>query len=195
MWDGNGGLSLFHVGDDQTLFYYGGNGKEAKETHQIWSTDHWVNGDSTYFIYSTVLGQNVSKVGTTGKKVETYILNRSGRIATQSEWVYSGTTYQSVTFEHRDPSGMSLRDTSSSGTIVASGANYDGAPIENDPMGANVGLSTPYISNPPDTPPADSTSPYLTVNDFFGTPVSGSSIPPCSVDGLTIISGCGSSFA
>jgi hypothetical protein len=82
---------------------------------------------------------------------------------------------KSVTFEHSDPGGVTLQNTSSSGFA-------NGFPVEFDPSGANAATVTPYTE--PDPEPEELEPIYhmltdapLMVNGF---------VPPCSIDGIVL---------
>lgn len=85
---------------------------------------------------------------------------------------------------------MSYRLTTTDGLAIT-GVGAEGSPAEFDPLGGNVGLSTPYIVfNPPPIEPE-----YPTLQQLFEDApmyINGQRIT-CNLDGLTI--GCGLAFA
>ncbi|MCA1638263.1 MAG: hypothetical protein LC768_08005, partial [Acidobacteria bacterium] len=56
-----------------------------------------------------------------------------------------------VNFEQWDASAMSYRSTMTDGSTI-SWEGTEGSPAELDPLGGNVGLSTPYIAPEPIVP-------------------------------------------
>lgn len=161
-YDGRGLLSyhlIQHHHGDQTEInrYYSGDGREGKRTKRKYTNDPeatsppygtWADEPTVYYIRSSVFGgQVISETHPTGAKKKTFVLAAGARIATQSEYTYSSTTAESVSFEHFDASGMSFRTSSSTGTVISGDGSFDGQPGEMDPMGGNAGLPTPYITN------------------------------------------------
>jgi len=91
------------------------------------------------------LGSEIlSETDGTGRKKKTFILAAGAKIATQSEYIYNGNTNRAVSFDHADASRMSNRSSMTNGGVVY-GDGFEGAPAETDPMGGNVGMSTPYV--------------------------------------------------
>lgn len=79
---------------------------------------------------------------------------------------------------------MSYRSTTGSGTAIDS-EGAEGSPAELDPLGGNVGLSTPYITfAPPIEPEYPSLQP---MNEFMPMYVNGQQVT-CTLDGMSI--GC-----
>ncbi len=125
--------------------FYSGEGREVKRKEKTFYNDDWVIKPTKYFIRSSVLGgEVVSEVDATGRKRKTFVRGAGVVLAWQTVSYYNNTTTEYVNFEHRDASGMSYRSTQSNGIdIYSEGA--EGSPAELDPLGGNVGLSTPYI--------------------------------------------------
>ena len=104
----------------------------------------------------------------------------------------NNTDSEYVNFEHRDASGLSYRSTTAAGTAIT-GGGAEGSPAELDPLGGNVGLSTPYLSfnNPPPLIQPEYPSLFVRAEDA-PMYVNGQQVS-CSLDGLAV--GCGMAFA
>ncbi len=133
----------------ETLRYVDGAGNEAKRSQRAWDEPddeegEWEDWKTRYFIYSSVLGQNVSEASETGKKRRTYVIASGSTIARQG--IDEGGTTETVGWEHRDPSGLSTRTTYASG-----GGTEVFASSELDALGNNVGtlaVVSPVINKP-----------------------------------------------
>jgi YD repeat-containing protein len=140
--------------------YYSGDGRETKRGKSAYWEDqngnpHWTQLLLTYYIRSTVMGGEViSEVNSDGRKFKTYIKAAGAEIAWQAAGFYNGTESQSVFFEHQDSSGMSSRTTMQNGNVI-DGEGFEGAPVETDPFGGNMGLATPYLEINPNPPNPD----------------------------------------
>jgi hypothetical protein len=132
--------------------------------------------------------QVISEVEATGLKKNTFVLAAGTKIATQVQSIYNGTTYQDVYFENWDPSGTSYRTTNTTGTADYS-EGTERSPAETDPMGGNMGLSTPYIAIP-DPPPPDTENPtYFPLQGDAPLRVNGQTVK-CFVNGMEWLGGC-----
>jgi hypothetical protein len=80
--------------------------------------------------------QTVSEVWSSGERQKTYVTAGGAKLATQF-----GNT---VIFNHTDASGASIRATNADGSLYNE-YSTDDSPAELDPMGGNMGTSTPYI--------------------------------------------------
>ena len=133
------------------LRYYDGEGREIKRKAanllSTASSSIWQQQPIKYYIRSSVLGgATVSEVTDNGQKSKTFITAAGSQLAYQE--VYnngSSQPYETVFFEHSDASGMSRRTADKLGNAVAEGINGEGTPVETDPLGNNVGITTPYI--------------------------------------------------
>ena len=117
-----------------------GNGRRAKTTqrHYDEQSEQWVTDDQTYYVNSTVLGQPLTELGTSGAKQQTYVYGNGALLARQS--FQDNSEY--LTWEHRDPGGASVRGSDAAGQPA-------GAFGELDPLGANAGTFKPFIWTQP----------------------------------------------
>lgn len=204
-YDGRGLLSyhlIQHHHGDQTEInrYYSGDGREGKRTKRKYTNDPeatsppygtWADEPTVYYIRSSVFGgQVISETHPTGAKKKTFVLAAEALIATQSEYTYSSTTAESVSFEHFDASGMSFRTSSSTGTVISGDGSFDGQPGEMDPMGAMPGfrLRTSLIQPPPD--PTEN-FPFFPILQDAPMYFNGQQVR-CSLDGISV--SCGSAL-
>ena len=104
----------------------------------------------------------------------------------------NGQPYETVFFEHSDASGMSQRTTDKLGNAVAEGINGEGTPVETDPLGNNVGTTTPYVNDLIEYNPDPQYPMLLPIEDDEPTYVNGQRTT-CTVDGFAI--GCSRAFA
>lgn len=119
---------------------FDGDGRRLRTTQFRYDeeTDQWVTDSVTYYVNSTVLRALVSEVTAAGGKQRTIVYANGNVLAKQN--VSGGT--QTVTWDHREPSGASVRGTD----VAAQGAGEVG---ELDPLGANAGLFKPITWSPP----------------------------------------------
>jgi hypothetical protein len=171
--------------------FNGGDGREAKRKTRSWdnsmneSQGGWSMPGYWYYIRSTILnGEVVSEADSTGKKVNTSIYAGGSKIGTQSAWTINNVYWQAVTFDYSDPSGMSRRSASLTGTLLE-GSGYEGAPAELDPMGENAGTSTPYI-NPEPPPEPNEDYPVFEVGNYEWGTANGNRVT-YYVDGLWVL--------
>jgi YD repeat-containing protein len=149
--------------------FYDGDGREAKRIDRgdCPSPQNPCNEDLEvkYFIRSSVLDKEViSEVASDGKKKKTFVMAAGAIIAWQSVSTVQGNPSEALYFEHWDASGMSQRTTFSTGGPLTL-EDADGAPVELDGFGNNVGISNPYNRTRPvrgDVPPSP------TLNNYFG---------------------------
>ena len=126
-----------------------------------------------------------------GKKGKTFVRAAGTELAYQS--AYSSDTAQlneAVFFEYTDASGMSQRTTDKTGAAVASGFNGEGAAVELDPLGGNVGLYSPYFTFV--NPPAPEDPSLFLLGEESPQYVNGQRVT-CQLDGLAI--GCNQAYA
>ncbi|MBX3297465.1 MAG: discoidin domain-containing protein [Acidobacteria bacterium] len=177
--------------------FYDGDGREVKRERTVfvedeinypnWPFGYWQVDGPTYYIRSTVLGgEVVSETGPTGKKKKTYVFAAGTKLATQAEYTYNSTTTESVYWHHADASGMSHRTSFTNGTVSHGAGNYDGTPADTDPLGGNMGTSTPYIELI-EPPPPSAEFPYFQMHGDDTMYVNGQRVP-CTLDGMTF--GC-----
>jgi hypothetical protein len=131
--------------------------------------------------------QVISEVEATGLKKNTFVLAAGTKIATQVQSVYNGTTYQDVYFENWDASGMSYRTTNTIGRPDY-GEGTERSPAETDPMGNNMGLSTPYIAVPDPPPPDTENSTFFPLDSDSPLIVNGQTVK-CFIDGMEWLGG------
>lgn len=140
-----------------------------------------------YYIRSSVLGgETVSEADATGKKKKTYVRAAGATLAWQT--VYHGTNPPSeyVNFEHWDASGLSYRSATKDG-IAIYGEGGEGSPAELDPLGGNVGLSTPYIEPEPEPVPSyEPQYPSLQPFAYEDQMVINGQRVTCSLDGMAV---------
>jgi hypothetical protein len=119
----------------ETTLARDGNGREAKRSQRTYDsgTATWGAWESRYFIYSSVLGQNLTEADTTGKKRRTYVIAGGATIARQG--IDEGTTTEHVGWEHSDASGLSTRTTYAN----TSGGWEANTSAERDALGNDVG--------------------------------------------------------
>ncbi len=179
--------------------FYDGDGREIKRKKRNWVETQeppygsWVADNTIYYIRSTVLGgEVVSETYPLGQKKKTFVMAAGAKIATQSAYLWSGSTNQSVSWEHTDASGMSQRTTTFDGTVLTAEGQYEGAPVETDPMGGNMGTTTPYVIDPIQLPGPDPDYPYLQAYGESPSYVNGQRVT-CSLDGFAI--GCGQAMS
>ncbi len=125
--------------------FYNGDGREVKRKKRNWVETieppygSWVKDNTIYYIRSSVLGGEViSETYPLGQKKKTFVMAAGAKIATQSAYLWSGATNQSVSWEHADASGMSQRTTTFDGTALTADGQYEGAPVETNPMDVNL---------------------------------------------------------
>ena len=136
--------------------FHDGSGKEIKRQSfsrvETETTSYWEFREIKYYVRSSVLGgELVSEVDGTGGKLKTIVRAAGATLAYQ----YGYGVAESVMFEYADASGMSSRRGDRTGFVFA-GDGGESSPVETDPMGGNVGASTPYIEVlPPYQPPEE----------------------------------------
>jgi hypothetical protein len=149
----------------EALSYHSGDGREAKR--DTWGLNEDPNSpqynqwsqENLYYLRSSVMGNEVvSEVEATGRKQKTFVLAAGATVATQVQSVSGGTTYQDVYFDNWDASGATYRTMDKTG-VADYGENTERSPGELDPMGGNMGLSTPYVQLNDTPPPPDPVSP------------------------------------
>jgi YD repeat-containing protein len=154
--------------DNSTTQSFDGDGQRVKTVEETFNEYTWqYQYETKYYIRSSMLGGRViTEMNAAGNKLRTYVYAGDGVLAWQEQM---GST-QTVTWEMRDASNATLRTTDSGGNLVES--------RELEPLGANAGLSRPFVWNPPDKEsllpyPAkyDPTSTGVTYN-LDGVPVS-----------------------
>jgi len=174
-YDARGMLKTLHSYHPTiTTRHYDGYGREGKRERSVWVENEtppnfgeWQEEDDEYFIRSSVLGGAVvTETGPTGKKKQTFVYAAGAKIASQTEHVYESTTYKNVRFQHLDASGMSRRWSNTSGIAFADTGDYEGTPVEADPSGGNMGIETPYVTEPPEPPPPDEDFPVFSVTEI-----------------------------
>lgn len=146
-----GQIARSNTSQSDAFRYYDGNGREIKRLSSHYTGEQ--NGQpiwtvkNKYYIRSSVLGNEVvSEAWANGRKNKTFVRAAGAQIAYQT--AYSSETaslQEAVIFEYSDASGMTQRSTDRNGFSVASGDGGEGSPVETDPLGGNVGTSTPYI--------------------------------------------------
>ncbi len=122
--------------------YYTGDGREAKRRKITNSFE-----EITYYIRSSVLGnETITEVNNTGRKLKTIVRAAGATLVWQTVHhnTNNNTDSEYVNFEHWDASGLSYRSTTTSGDAMM-GQGTEGAPAELNPLGGNVGLSSPYL--------------------------------------------------
>ena len=203
-YDARGQLIRYDTSDEaggqsRLQRFYNGDGREVKQKKTVYAEDpnattwpfgSWTAEPATYFIRSAVLGgEVVSEVNSRGRRIKNFV-RAAGALVAVEMGDTANAQGQYVYFDHRDASGMSVRSTTASGTVLF-GEGYDGAPAELDPMGGNAGLSNPYIEVNP--PPIQPDTPLLQIYDpFDGLRINGQRVG-CNLDGISI--GCSQAFA
>jgi hypothetical protein len=142
-YDARGVMIDTGVGEHyETTLAFDGDGQEVKRSNRIWNTttNNWNEWETSYFVNSSVLGRMVSHTTATGKKKFTYVVGAGTVVARQG---VDDANAEHVSWQHRDPSGLSSRSTPAGTTTFA---NF--SPEERDGLGNNVG-SAPNLS-PPD---------------------------------------------
>ncbi|MEJ7860895.1 MAG: VCBS repeat-containing protein [Pyrinomonadaceae bacterium] len=167
--------------------YYEGGGREAKRKKLTYVENQSGSGswaeELKYYIRSSVLGgEVVSEVNYAGKKLKTFVRAAGTVLAWQMINGYDNSEY--VTFEQSDASGMSQRTTMIDGSPIY-GEGADGAPAELDPMGGNVGLSTPYYAINSEPPPEPQIPTLYPMDDASPTYVNGQRVT-ATLDGMPI---------
>ncbi len=153
VYDASGRLVLLQAESSITR-YYTGDGREGKRRKQAYTGTANID-ETSYYIRSSVFGgEVVSETDRTGRKKKTYVRAAGATLAWQTAFFNPTNNTQSeyVNFEHWDASGLSYRSTTTSGDAIQ-GEGAEGAPAELDPLGGNVGLSTPYIQIAEEPPP------------------------------------------
>ena len=138
-YDTAGSISTVATIDPQstTTRILDGDGRQIKsvtatydETSQSWNTT------TTYYVRSTVLGgQVLTELNENGTKHRTFVYAGGQVLATQE--ILGVSTYEQVTWEHRDPSNASYRTTQVNGDL----SEY----AELDPTGSDAGIHAPLI--------------------------------------------------
>ena len=137
--------------DTSTTQSFDGDGQRIKTVE--------VDGSTTttmYYVHSTVLGGKVlTELNDSGGKKRTFVYSGSQVLATQEVIPFYNT--ESLTWEHRDPSNASVRNSISNGSVV--GAN------ELDLFGSDSGTANIYLNDP--NPPDENQSllPYPSFGD------------------------------
>jgi len=116
---------------DQTM---DGDGRRVKsvQRHYDEATDQWVTDSTTYYVNSSVLGNLLTEITAAGTKQQTYVYANGAVLAEQTNFGGSA----SVTWEHRDPGGASVR-------VTDAAAQPAGLSGELDVLGANAGVIKP----------------------------------------------------
>lgn len=143
-----------------------GIGRETKRSTRGWDSQasQWKAWETSYFVYSTVLGQMVSEVNATGKKKGTYVIAAGAVIAKQ--FYHTDGTTEYVGWKHTDPSGLSTR------------ALGGGMPDEElDALGNNVGLRGQIVRPERHQP---------TTSPFEGVTFDDMTIGDCQLDGIIV---------
>ena len=151
---------------------FDGDGNRVKSVQRRFDeqTSQWVTEVVTYYVNSTVLGgQLLTELTAQGTKQRTLVYAGKAVLALQN---VAPNSSQSVTWEHRDASGASLRMTDASGQGTAQAA-------EMDPMGVNAGLFKPFTWTVPDK--TGQLVPYPGSADMITNPGGG-----CVADGVPI---------
>ncbi|NOT49243.1 MAG: RHS repeat protein, partial [Acidobacteria bacterium] len=171
---------------NEAEYTHDGSGQEGKRSQRAWdSQTGWGNWVTRYFVFSNVLGRNVTELGPTGKKKRTYVLVAGSIVARQA---VDDSNQESVGWEHRDPSGMSARTSWVNNSIGNSEAAIT---EETDAMGNNVGTHGAF--SPPDrglNPPSPSDRSILYSMDTGDCTMDGIWVP-CSMAERTLRSGAG----
>jgi hypothetical protein len=129
--------------------YYDGTGHETKrQANKLDDEGVWEPQSVKYYVRSSVLlGRVVSEVWANGRKHRSFVKGIGNETAVQSAFPSdTAALSETVVFEFSDASGMSYRTRDSLGNPAATGDGGEGAPIETDPLGGNVGTHTPYIT-------------------------------------------------
>ena len=179
--------------------FYDGNGREVKRQKTTFAEDvnmtvppygSWNIDVPTYYIRSSVLGgETLTEVNSVGRKIKTNVIAAGAKIATQQEY-YGGTPSEAVFFENSDASGMSRRTISSTG-VAFEGDGGEVSPVEADPMGGNVGTTTPYLEILQPYEPPQEFPDLLPMTMDSPLYVNGQQVT-CSLDGMAI--GCAQAF-
>lgn len=151
-FDAAGQLVRTLTGHADSVSFYSGQGDEIKRHVRAFNeqTGAWVAMPTKYYIRSSVLkGRVVSEVWGSGKKHRSYVKGIGGQTAVQTAY-YTETSplNESVIFEYSDAMGVSYRTTDKMGNAVAYGDGGEGSPVETDPLGGSVGMSSPYFEEP-----------------------------------------------
>jgi hypothetical protein len=110
-------------------------GRDGKRSNRKWNaqTSQWGDWETIYFVYSSVFGKALCEVGPTGKKKRTFVSANGRSLARQ---VVDDQDAESVSWEHTDASGQSVRMIAADGTPTGA----DTGSAEYDALGNNVGL-------------------------------------------------------
>ncbi|MGI8469730.1 MAG: hypothetical protein ACR2N3_14895, partial [Pyrinomonadaceae bacterium] len=188
-YDASGQLVRITTNSQTDIFrIYDGNQREVKRRTLRWRDNpyaqqppfgNWTDDGATYYIRSSVMNnETLTEVNYSGAKIKTNVIANGAIIATQDNLYNS----QQVNFNQTDASGMSVKTLNSNGDVNT----YEGtefSPAELDPLGNNVGLSTPYIelnNNPPSEMPNE-----FKLFDESQLMVNGQRLS-CSLDGITV---------
>jgi hypothetical protein len=169
-WNGNGAEASYDAsGNMHRMLYWNasdiyryndGNGRESKRKTTRWITDangaeYWSETpEYKYYIRSSVLGNEVvSEVDGTGRKEQTIVRAGGSELAIQGVRHHNNNSFEFVQFKHIEPSSVSIRSTDAAGNLNG-GWGTEFEPAELDPLGGNVGFSTPYVELIPN-PPSD----------------------------------------
>jgi YD repeat-containing protein len=128
--------------DSTTTQTFDGDGQSIKTVESVFNEQTWAYENTTkLYVRSSLLGGRViSEIDEQGNKLSSYVYAGEGVLARQVKGV-SPYSNDYVTFEHRDPSGASLRTTDGSGNTYTS--------EEYDPLRADANLGPTLITEPP----------------------------------------------
>ena len=129
--------------------YFDGDGKLVKRVRYAGSTGT-PEEKTEIFIRSNVLGKIVSEVDETGDKRKTFVFANGSALAEQEIIDSGGSPAERLRFFHTDPSGKSVGQTESDGSIV----NGTYRTAEFDAHGRNIADPGQYVTlnnTPPET--------------------------------------------
>jgi len=123
----------------ENLSYFDGDGVEVKrvERSRENTSSSWTEYVK-YMIRSSVTGNIISEVKSDGSKERSYVYAGGVKLAEQ---IYGSSSQEVVNWEHKDASGMSMRQTNVSGTTNVRRR------MELDALGNNVGEQAPLNGN------------------------------------------------
>lgn len=122
-----------------TADLFDGDSRVSKRIRNLGSTSP--APETTYYVYSSLLGRVISETDGTGRKSKTFVSANGATLAEQSV-TYSSGTVERLTFVHQDASDTSVQQTKANGDLVYANART----AEHDPMGRNVADAGPYVT-------------------------------------------------
>ena len=149
-YDAAGEIAFVSVPGSDTERSLDGNGLQIKTVTTETILEQTIT-TTTYHLRSSVLnGQVINELAEDGAKKRGFVYAGNEVVAWQRP-------PGEVIWEHRDPSNSSFRATKANGSATTE-SDFEAAPAELDPTGANAALSDPYLTGP--APDGGSLIPY-----------------------------------